>query len=287
MHDRDELAALLRRDPALHAYELGDLDDEFWPQTTWYRHGDAVALLYHGTSLPTLIALDPPTRLPELTALIVAAVPLLPARFHAHLSTGAETGLVAGYDLHQVSGHLKMSLTDPGLLPPEPADGDVLGAADLPELLEFYDAAYPQHWFEPGMLAKGPYLGIRRDGELVAVCGDARLVPCVRGGGDRQRRGAAGRTRAGARPDGGRPMVPARRRAGGADRPERPRRQRRGGGALPAARVQRRRRVRRTARDQPPGARDPALTTGRRVPGRRVPGAECQPPGAGCRVPGL
>ncbi|MGA3488182.1 GNAT family N-acetyltransferase [Micromonosporaceae bacterium DT55] len=171
VHDRDELAALLRRDPALHAYELGDLDDEFWPQTTWYRHGDAVALLYHGTSLPTLIALDPPDRQAELTALIAAAVPLLPARFHAHLSTGAETGLAAGYDLHQVSGHLKMSLTDPGLLPPEPADGDALGEADLPELLKFYDAAYPQHWFEPGMLAKGPYLGIRRDGELVAVCG--------------------------------------------------------------------------------------------------------------------
>ena len=171
VHDRDELAALLRRDPALHAYELGDLDDEFWPHTTWYRRGAAVAQVYHGTSLPTLIALDAPARLGTLNALLTDALALLPTRFYAHLSTGAETALAPAYDLHQVRGHLKMSLTGPGQLPAGAADGVLLSADDLPELLEFYDAAYPRHWFEPGMLAKGPYLGIRRDGELVAVCG--------------------------------------------------------------------------------------------------------------------
>jgi hypothetical protein len=38
VHDRTELAAELRKDPALHAYELGDLDDFFWPYTSWFRH---------------------------------------------------------------------------------------------------------------------------------------------------------------------------------------------------------------------------------------------------------
>ncbi|MFD0818713.1 hypothetical protein ACFQ0D_10415, partial [Micromonospora zhanjiangensis] len=68
VHDRAELAELLGRDPGLHAYELGDLDDFFWPYTTWYRHRDSVALLYHGTSEPTLIALERPERLGDLVA---------------------------------------------------------------------------------------------------------------------------------------------------------------------------------------------------------------------------
>ncbi|WP_223884319.1 hypothetical protein [Micromonospora craniellae] len=59
-HDRVVLAGLLGRDPALHAYELGDLDDIFWPHTSWYRRGDAVALLYHGAVSPTLLALTRP-----------------------------------------------------------------------------------------------------------------------------------------------------------------------------------------------------------------------------------
>ncbi|MBO4210975.1 GNAT family N-acetyltransferase, partial [Micromonospora echinofusca] len=49
VHDRDELATLLSHHPTRHAYELGDLDDLHWPHTTWYRHHDLVALLYHST----------------------------------------------------------------------------------------------------------------------------------------------------------------------------------------------------------------------------------------------
>jgi hypothetical protein len=78
VHDRDELAGLLRRDAALHTYELGDLDDFFWPYTTWYRHGDQVALLYHGGGTPTLIALAPPAGIDDLAALVRGLVPLLP-----------------------------------------------------------------------------------------------------------------------------------------------------------------------------------------------------------------
>ncbi|WP_328347064.1 hypothetical protein [Micromonospora sp. NBC_00421] len=51
-HDRAVLAALLRRDPVLYAYQLGDLDDFFWPYTSWFRRGDQVVLLYHGAAEP-------------------------------------------------------------------------------------------------------------------------------------------------------------------------------------------------------------------------------------------
>ena len=36
LRDRDELASFFRRRPEVHAYELGDLDDFFWPHTRWF-----------------------------------------------------------------------------------------------------------------------------------------------------------------------------------------------------------------------------------------------------------
>ena len=35
IRDRSVIAEFCRRRPAVHAYELGDLDDFFWPHTRW------------------------------------------------------------------------------------------------------------------------------------------------------------------------------------------------------------------------------------------------------------
>ena len=43
LHDRATLEAFLRRDAALHLYSLGDLDDFFWPFTTWHGLEEEVA----------------------------------------------------------------------------------------------------------------------------------------------------------------------------------------------------------------------------------------------------
>ena len=93
---RTEIEAFLRRDAFLHLYELGDLDDFFWPHTTWFglrAHGAdrsraelaAVALLYGATDLPVLLALTAPP-LAALADLLAALLPRLPPRFYAHLS---------------------------------------------------------------------------------------------------------------------------------------------------------------------------------------------------------
>ena len=34
LHDQTTIEAVLRRNALLHLYELGDLDDLFWPYTT-------------------------------------------------------------------------------------------------------------------------------------------------------------------------------------------------------------------------------------------------------------
>jgi RimJ/RimL family protein N-acetyltransferase len=173
VHDREELAALLRRDPGLHAYELGDLDDFFWPYTSWFRHGDAVALLYHGLAVPTLIALATPR---EAAALLTGLLPMLPRRFYAHLSPGSATALSEGFDTEPYGRHLKMALTDTARLAAaepsatEPA-GEVLDDADLPDLLRLYAEAYPGNWFDRRMLETGHYVGVRQDGRVLAVAG--------------------------------------------------------------------------------------------------------------------
>lgn len=171
VHDRAELAELLGRDPGLHAYELGDLDDFYWPYTTWYRLGELAALVYHGGGTPVLLALDrsdPTGRLPEL---LTALVPLLPRRFEAHLSPGGAVALARQLPGESRGPHLKMALTDPARLDRVRPDGEVLTAADLPELTALYERAYPGNWFDRRMIETGQYVGVRRDGRLLAVAG--------------------------------------------------------------------------------------------------------------------
>ncbi|MEU2615425.1 GNAT family N-acetyltransferase [Micromonospora sp. NPDC007271] len=170
-HDRAVLAELLGRDPVLHAYQLGDLDDFFWPYTSWYRRGDQVALLYHGVELPTLLAFATPEHTGEMTALLDELAPVLPARLWAHLSPGLDATVARWYEVSDAAGHHRMALTDRARLARVTPAGQVLGRADLPALLDLYAAAYPGNWFDPRMLDTGQYVGIREAGALVAVAG--------------------------------------------------------------------------------------------------------------------
>ncbi|KAB1914397.1 GNAT family N-acetyltransferase [Micromonospora sp. AMSO31t] len=170
-HDRVVLAELLGRDPVLHAYQLGDLDDFFWPYTSWFRRGDEVVLLYHGVELPTLLAFAPPERAGDLAALLAEAAPVLPARLWAHLSPGLDATVSRWYAVSDEAAHHRMALTDPARLAAVAPAGAPLGRADLPELRELYAAAYPGNWFDPRMLDTGRYVGVREGGRLVAVAG--------------------------------------------------------------------------------------------------------------------
>ena len=47
LHDKDEIESFLRHNTPLHLYELGDLDEFFWPYTSWYalKEGGQVTAL--------------------------------------------------------------------------------------------------------------------------------------------------------------------------------------------------------------------------------------------------
>ena len=63
LHDKTTIERVLRQNVYLHLYSIGDLDDFFWPYTTWYgaegaSESRSLALLYVGQPLPTLLALS-------------------------------------------------------------------------------------------------------------------------------------------------------------------------------------------------------------------------------------
>ena len=187
LRDRETIAAFLRRRPAVHAYELGDLDDFFWPHTQWLAWQpdgeiEQLALVYDEPEPPVLLALAEPPR-DGMAALLGAVSRALPATLYAHLSPGLVQALApALVPASDPIPHLKLGLVEPGRLEEhDTAEVELLGPADLDEVERFYDAAYPGTWFQPRMLETGRYAGIRQGGELVCVAGVHVWSPTWRG----------------------------------------------------------------------------------------------------------
>ena len=166
---------MLRRNVYLHVYAIGDLDDFFWPYTTWYAAGSrtdisAIALLYVGQSLPTLLAISEKTD--SMHGLLESILHLLPQRFYAHLSSGVESVFRGTHHLEPHGDHLKMGLLHTSAVDtfdcPETCG---LGRDDVEEIVAFYRRCYPGNWFDPRMLETGQYFGIRKEGCLVSVAG--------------------------------------------------------------------------------------------------------------------
>lgn len=175
--DRAELATHFGHDPQLHVYELGDLEDLFWPRTDWYRlePGGPVALLYRAPGLPTLVCMGREDSRGARERLLTALQPLLPDRVEVHLGVGGVEPLLAtGWSQLRAVPHLRLALATGELVEPgSDVDPEELTAGDLPPLLELYARAYPGNWFDPGMLATGQYLGAWAPGRgrLLAVAG--------------------------------------------------------------------------------------------------------------------
>jgi GNAT superfamily N-acetyltransferase len=175
LHNKDEIEHTLRRDTYLHLYEIGDLDDYFWPHTTWYSLKQIdhrpVILLYTGLALPVLLGLthESPKAMKEL---ILSTLPLLPKRLYAHLSEGLSGLFQKDYQVQSHGIFHKMGLTEPSKLNAVGTSEVIhLSEADLPDMERLYKDSYPEHWFEPHMLQSGYYFGVRRNSKLVCVAG--------------------------------------------------------------------------------------------------------------------
>jgi ribosomal protein S18 acetylase RimI-like enzyme len=176
LHAKSDVEAFCRNNLFLHIYALGDLDDFFWPYTTWYalRHEgriQQIVLLYSGCSLPTVLAYgEQPLR--SLCDLLRGLLPFLPRRFYAHLMQDGAEALENDYHVTRHGAYHKMALTDfARLAAVEGSEAVRLSAADRGDLEALYAAAYPGNFFTPRMLETGYYFGVRRGGALVSVAG--------------------------------------------------------------------------------------------------------------------
>jgi len=177
LHDKDTIETFLRGNVFLNVYSLGDLDDFFWPYTTWYALTDstgirAIALIYTGGSLPCLHALAEDDKAIYTEELLRCLIPILPRRLHAHLTLGSEIILAERYHLRPFGLHDRMALTDKSLLADiDTSEAGELSMSNLGEIMSLFEKAYPGNFFEPRMLETKQYYGIRQSGALVSVAG--------------------------------------------------------------------------------------------------------------------
>ncbi|MCR9142099.1 MAG: GNAT family N-acetyltransferase [bacterium] len=178
MHLISDLTILenfLRRDPALHAYGLGDLDEFFRPHTRWYAdHPDgpqALVLRYQpGNASPVYHALGDADRTEDFVRLLLEIRPEFPDDFEVHispaiLSRAVQLNLFRDFRMARRELHHKMEWrpAGPDGLAGKANQNDAIqivraDTAGRSTLEQFYAQAYPENWFDPRMLATGAYL---------------------------------------------------------------------------------------------------------------------------------
>jgi GNAT superfamily N-acetyltransferase len=182
--NRSQLADYFHQDILLHLYSLGDLDDFYWPNTSYYgiqtsKGIDKVVLLYQGEGLPILLALSKPGELDE--EYIAELVQIIPPRVYAHLSPGLEEIFSKTYSIVTHGSHYKMGLVDYSQIEEINITNIVpITENDLAELQFLYQISYPGNAFDPRMILTGQYFGYRMNNRLLSVGGVHVYSPAYR-----------------------------------------------------------------------------------------------------------
>lgn len=175
LHHKNEILSFLRQNTYLHLYGIGDLDDFFWPYTTWYalkceESIEAVVLIYSGMTPPVLVALDDDVS--PLRNLLMHLLPMLPMTFYAHLNPGLETTLDQRFALISHGPHYKMALSDASRVTTvDTTQVMSLTPNDYVQASQLYEISYPGHAFDPRMLETGQFIGLRDGDQLISIAG--------------------------------------------------------------------------------------------------------------------
>jgi ribosomal protein S18 acetylase RimI-like enzyme len=174
IRDKKEIYAFLSRTPDLHLYTIGDLDDFFWPDTTWYGLYEdeeilSIALLYSGMSPSTLLLFY--EKVPEYSRILLKSIKnLLPETFNVHLSRGlieiiGKENVIENFGVN----HRMILCGKPEVI----LDPDIrqLKQEDISLIRNLYLASYPYNWFDSRMIRTGKYFGYFENGLLVGIAG--------------------------------------------------------------------------------------------------------------------
>lgn len=176
VHDKARIEAFLRRDPILHMFGLGDLDDFYWPYTSWYAledNNEIQQLILTYIDAPNLVLMALTQEHPEqMRHLLGSIIHLLPQRLYIHLSPGLADIFTAAYHWHSHGNFLKMALAHPDRLHQVNISAvRQLTTKDMPKIERFYQESYPENVFNKRMLQTGQYFGVFRDGRLLGIAG--------------------------------------------------------------------------------------------------------------------
>ena len=174
--DKVRLLDHFRKDPALFAYHIGDLDPFHFDLCSWAVLPDESGwieeciLFYRGLATPTVLAFGLGERFEDF---LVELMPELPPSFFGHFQERSREVLTRAYRLTDYGNNYKMQLMDfkPAALSIDRDNIVSLTPDHLPLLEELYSEAYPGNFFMPRMLESGKYLGYMEQDHLAAVTG--------------------------------------------------------------------------------------------------------------------
>lgn len=173
--DKETLFNRFVKDIFLFAYHIGDLDDFYFSDCSWfglYENGqlEEIALLYTGLKVPTLLLFGSREKIPIL---IEGIVKKLPNQFYCHYQNAFHQFFEAEYHMTFLGTHVKMKFQGDFARFPNIDTSEVIDLTvnDQQELLSLYQEAYPEGYFVPYMLKSGKYYGVKVDKKIVSVAG--------------------------------------------------------------------------------------------------------------------
>jgi ribosomal protein S18 acetylase RimI-like enzyme len=174
IRDKDEIYRFLSGTPDLQLYAIGDLDDFYWPYTTWYAIYEkneikSIALLYSGMSPSTFLLFHDKDSYYS-TQLLKSVKPLLPEKLNVHLSPGLIDVFGRESVIEDYGQNYRMVLMN---APEQISDENIrkMTVRDLNEINSLYRIAYPSNWFDSRMVETRKYFGYFNKGMLVGIAG--------------------------------------------------------------------------------------------------------------------
>lgn len=168
--DPSALIDLFEADRETHLYALGDLEEPYWSNSTWFRRGQAaVGIISTGDEWATGYAMSR-----------VAPAATLALFNEIQAGLGPHSWVTGALGLHGAVGpvrvcrtigpHWRMILRQAQLIE---HDFDVtdLGPSDVEEMRKLHSAEPGRAFWLVGMLASNPFVGVWEDGRLIASAG--------------------------------------------------------------------------------------------------------------------
>ncbi|MGD0565914.1 MAG: GNAT family N-acetyltransferase [Candidatus Goldiibacteriota bacterium] len=176
--DKVKLKDFLMKDPYLHIYELGDLQEKLFPAARWFVLEDngeilSSAMMYTAKNI-NIFYLVEDTRPEAAAELLKAIMEKLPDEMYCLVSANLVDVIKERYGFEKTVSYDKMKLTGDIFLSRNikyPEFTYRINVNDSETVGEFLREINPGAFYNKGMLATGKYFCIRKNASLLAMAG--------------------------------------------------------------------------------------------------------------------